>query len=151
MLPPDVCWSCILRIQAVYTSLSPSTGLPTLSSSIFLSPLPFDLLLYIIAKSLLSSRLLPSYPSLKLFSLYQSLYSATGSGWSPCGTPCRVPNLFIISALCRDAQGMLKYTPPRSGYKWAGAALYFPASSGCPADTATGMDGSYASNQDGES
>lgn len=41
------------------------------------------------------------------------------SGWSPCGAPCRVPNLFIISALCQDARGMLKYTPPHSGYKWA--------------------------------
>lgn len=43
------------------------------------------------------------------------------SGWSPCGAPCRVPNLFIISALCQDARGMLKYTPPHSGYKWAAA------------------------------
>lgn len=47
------------------------------------------------------------------------------SGWSPCGTPCRVPNLFIISALCPDARGMLKYTPPRSGYKWAGVPPSF--------------------------
>ena len=54
-----------------------------------------------------------------LLSLSVSLFCDC-SGWSPCGTPCRVPNLFIISALCRDARGMLTYTPPRSGYKWAG-------------------------------
>lgn len=53
-----------------------------------------------------------------LLSLSVSLFCDC-SCWSPCGTPCRVPNLFIISALCRDAPGMLKYTPPRSGYKWA--------------------------------
>lgn len=54
----------------------------------------------------------------------------------PCGTPCRVPNLFIISALCRDARGMLTYTPPRSGYKWA-AAHILPAR---PTHTAAGVD-----------
>lgn len=59
-----------------------------------------------------------------LLSLSVSLFCDC-SGWSPCGTPCRVPNLFIISALCRDARGMLKYTPPRSGYKWAGVPPSF--------------------------
>lgn len=66
-----------------------------------------------------------------LLSLSVSLFCDC-SGWSPCGTPCRVPNLFIISALCRDVRGMLKYTPPRSGYKWAGVPpSFFP-----PAPTA---------------
>lgn len=86
--------------------LAQSTGLPALGSSIFLSPFVSYLLLYIIAKSFLSSP-----PSL--------CCSPLCSGWSPCGTPCRVPNLFIISALCKDARGMLKYMPPHSGYKWA--------------------------------
>lgn len=60
------------------------------------------------------SLLLPTFLSVSLF--------RDCSGWSPCGSPCRVPNLFIISALCQDARGMLKYTPPHSGYKWAAAS-----------------------------
>lgn len=108
-----------------------STGLPILNSSLFLSTFFSYLLLYITAKSLLSAPLclLLSFPAIPLsdsstgapLSLSVSLFCDC-SGWSPCGTPCRVPNLFIISALCRDARGMLKYTPPRSGYKWAGVS-----------------------------
>lgn len=118
-------------------SLSP--GLPMLHSSIFLSTFSSYLLLYVIAKSLLSAFLclllsFLSYLSVSfthpLLSLSVSLFCDC-SGWSPCGTPCRVPNLFIISALCRDAWGMLKYTPPRSGYKWAGVPPSSP-----PAPTA---------------
>lgn len=95
-----------------------SISLPNLSClllSVFFSPS----LLYL-------SLILPH----TLFSLSVSLFCDC-SGWSPCGTPCRVPNLFIISALCRDARGMLKYTPPRSGYKWAGVPIL-----SCPAPTA---------------
>lgn len=66
-------------------------------------------------------RIFPVFSSLSL--LLSSFLSVSlfrhCSGWSPCGTPCRVPNLFIISALCKDARGMLKYMPPLSGYKWA--------------------------------
>lgn len=101
-----------------------SPGLPLLHFSIFLSAFSSCLLLYVIAKSLLSAPFCLLPPLLisfthPLLSLSASLFRGC-AGWSPCGTPCRVPNLFIISALCQDAQGMLKYTPPRSGYKWAG-------------------------------
>lgn len=96
--------------------------------------------------SFLSSPPLPPFLPLfllhTLFSLSVSLFCDC-SAWSPCGTPCRVPNLFIISALCRDVRGMLKYTPPRSGYKWAGVPPSALARPNCPADTATGMDRPY--------
>ena len=102
---------------------------PLLHSSIFLSTFFSCLLLYVIAKSLQSSRLcllltLPTSFTHPLLSLSASLFCDC-SAWSPCGTPCRVPNLFIISSLCQDARGMLKYTPPRSGYKWAGVLPSF--------------------------
>lgn len=42
---------------------------------------------------------------------------------SLCGSPCRVPNLFIISALCQNAGRMLKYKMLWSGYKWASVFL----------------------------
>lgn len=113
------------------------------------SPCSIPLFCYLLSSPTCSSMSLPnlscllfsvfSFPSLlplsvsfthPLLSLSVSLFCDC-SGWSPCGTPCRVPNLFIISALCQDAWGMLKYTPPRSGYKWAGVPPSFP-----PAPTA---------------
>lgn len=84
----------------------------------------FVLLIAVLFLSLFSSYLFLSLSLTVSLSFYLSVFLSVSlfsgsSGWSPCGTPCRVPNLFIISALCRDARGMLKYKPLRSGYKWA--------------------------------
>lgn len=106
----------ILLIQAMYTSSARSIHRPPcarflhflISIRLLLTPL-YHRQIFPVFSSL--SLLLSSFLSVSLFRVC--------SGWSPCGTPCRVPNLFIISALCKDARGMLKYMPPHSGYKWA--------------------------------
>lgn len=146
-LAADVCSSYIFRIRALCTR---SLTLPPSTPSIHRPPhapflyfvIYFLLLLAPLCHcqispvcSSLSSPFPPSYLysvsfTHPLLSLSVSLFCDC-SGWSPCGTLCRVPNLFIISALCQDAWGMLKYTPPRSGYKWAGVPPSFP-----PAPTA---------------
>lgn len=104
-------------IQAMYTSCARSIHRPPcagflhflISTRLLLTPLYHGQIFPVFSSCL--SLLLSTFLSVSLF--------RDCSGWSPCGTPCRVPNLFIISALCQDARGMLKYTPPHSGYKWA--------------------------------
>jgi len=129
-------------------SLSP--GLPALHSSIFLSTFFSYLLLYVIAKSLLSALLSSPLLPLSLFSFYtHPLLSLSVSlfcdccGWSPRGTPCRVPNLFIISALCRDARGMLKYEPT-SLWVQMGCCCHRPS----PPTRPLGWTGPYVPNPD---
>lgn len=98
----------------ILRSLNPQASLRSVPPFSYLHPSPT----YSSISSSNLSRLLPPLSVALLFSISLSLFRHC-SGWSPCGTPCRVPNLFIISALCKDARGMLKYTPPLSGYKWA--------------------------------
>lgn len=66
---------------------------------------------------------LPRFPFTPTFSLNLSpslSFILPRLSLSLCGSPCRVPNLFIISALCQNAGRMLKYKMLWSGYKWAG-------------------------------
>lgn len=65
---------------------------------------------------------LPRFPFTPTFSLNLSpslSFILLRLSLSLCGSPCRVPNLFIISALCQNAGRMLKYKMLWSGYKWA--------------------------------
>lgn len=106
----------ILLIQAMYTSSARSIHRPPCARF-----LHFLISIRLLLTPLYHRQIFPVFSSLSLLLsafLSVSLFRDC-SGWSPCGTPCRVPNLFIISALCKDARGMLKYMPPHSGYKWA--------------------------------
>lgn len=114
-----------LSPQASPCSVPPFSYLLSSPSCSSVSPPNLSRLLLSVFLLPLSDSSPPALPSLSV-----SLFCHC-SGWSPCGTPCRVPNLFIISALCRDARGMLTYTPPRSGYKWAAVPVLSP-----PAPTA---------------
>lgn len=112
----DLCSCYILLIQAMSTSSARSIHRPPCARF-----LHFLISIRLLLTPLYHRRIFPVFSPLSL--LLSSFLSVSlfrhCSGWSPCGTPCRVPNLFIISALCKDARGMLKYTPPLSGYKWA--------------------------------
>lgn len=124
VLSLDICSGYILRIQALYTSLALSIYRPPRAQ--FLHFLIYFLLLLdpLYHCQISSVFSFSTFLSITLLSLSIFLFCGCTSR-SPRGTPCRVLNLFIISTLCRDAWGMLKYMPPHSGYKWAGVYLSF--------------------------
>jgi len=98
----------ISNSSLVYPCLSLRFSRP-MSPCSFLSPLIFF-------------SFLPRFPFTPTFSLNLSpslSFILLRLSLSLCGSPCRVPNLFIISALCQNAGRMLKYKMLWSGYKWA--------------------------------